>query len=535
MPLTFIDIEKQKSWRIVFFLIVLFGIYFAVILALTASFTHFLPVLSRGILPGVSYMLTILLISVALTSIHFFFTSYNAVSHIKSSLGALKPDRDDEIHKQLMNITDEIRIATGSRKNFECLVIPNLSMNALSAVDLQGNTLIAITEGLLSRIARPQLEAVMAHEAHHILSGDCFETTIASSLFGVPSAVIEKIQRASRGRAFMSPPFILAWLLVKIGYILNLFISREREYRADAGAVRITRNPIALAEVLYMLSRNWNGSGQIGSGLEMLCVVNPDESSLDESEGFIANMLSTHPPVRTRINILLNMTRVSFSELEQKKKLSTVKNSEASPDALYYVLDNKYQWQGPFTLRGIAELPWFSTLTWVSKGGNAVQKASQIEAINSIFRQRISGENSAKSSYMCPLCQHPLFIKPYEKTTVFQCNFCGGILTENEKIPRIIARTSASFSDRIKSLARVTLTNNQSKKILKSSPSKTPFLINCPKCKNKMMRTFYSLAYLIELDKCTYCGITWFDPDELDILQCMIDNKMAGAQPVSCS
>ena len=41
-----------------------------------------------------------------------------------------------------------------------------------------------------------------------------------------------------------------------------------------------------------------------------------------------------------------------------------------------------------------------------------------------------------------------------------------------------------------------------------------------------MMRRFYSLAYLIEIDRCTYCGLTWFDKDELEMLQCVIENKM---------
>ncbi len=50
---------------------------------------------------------------------------------------------------------------------------------------------------------------------------------------------------------------------------------------------------------------------------------------------------------------------------------------------------------------------------------------------------------------------------------------------------------------------------------------------NCPKCKNPMARPFYSLAYRVEIDRCSFCGLTWFDRDELEMLQCMIVNKMA--------
>ena len=51
-------------------------------------------------------------------------------------------------------------------------------------------------------------------------------------------------------------------------------------------------------------------------------------------------------------------------------------------------------------------------------------------------------------------------------------------------------------------------------------------LTSCPKCKNPMLRTFYSLAYLIEIDRCNLCNITWFDADELEMLQCLIENKI---------
>jgi Zn-finger nucleic acid-binding protein len=49
----------------------------------------------------------------------------------------------------------------------------------------------------------------------------------------------------------------------------------------------------------------------------------------------------------------------------------------------------------------------------------------------------------------------------------------------------------------------------------------------CPKCKNPMHRGFYSLNYLVEVDRCSGCGVTWFDRDELEMLQCMIEHRLA--------
>lgn len=534
MPLTFYDIERQKNWRIGIFFVVLIFMYFMVMLFLAVAFSHLFPfaeLLHNGFFPDFRYVLVIMGVSVIAGTIHFFFSAYNAVAYVKKNLTVLRPDPSDEIHKQLINITEEIHLAAGLQKKIECMVIPTLSTNALSAVDLQGNSLIAITEGLLSRISRTQLEAVMAHEAYHILSGDCVESTVAASLFGIPSSIMEKASSAFRGRTFMHPAFIAAWLMIKLGYLLNLFISREREYRADAGAVRITRNPIALAEVLNVISRKWRGSGFIGNGLEMLCIASPANKALDETEGFFADMLSTHPPIRKRISILLDMARSNISELESRGKKAAQKSPSGTSEKVFYALDNNYQWQGPFTAKDIAGLPWFSALTWLSEDGKKIIKATDIQFLNDIFDKRIALEGGTKTAYLCPLCQHRLVARKYEKTEIYQCSFCGGALVDNVKIPRIIARQDREISERIRCMARSILKENQLRQILKNNFEKkhSPF-INCPKCKNRMSRSFYSYGYMIELDRCVICGMTWFDRDELEMLQCMINEQMLTKQ-----
>ncbi len=513
-----------------FFVLIL--LYFVITFAIVLSFYPFLNFLDKETMPGIRYLLTIAVLALIVGSIHFYLSALTAVRYIKDNLGALKPDPEDSIHKQLLNIMREIHVVTGNKIKMECLVIPTLSMNALSAVDLKGNTIIIITEGLLSRISRPQLEAVMAHEAHHILSGDCMESTIAASLFGIPSAALEKMLAVSRGRLFLFPGFIFAWILVKLSYFLNMFISREREYRADAGAVRMTRNPLALAEVLHLLSRNWRGTGFIGRGLEMLCIVGPSVSRLDESEGWFPNLMSTHPPLRKRIKVLLKMAHAGMNELRLKKEPDIRQKKHEASGSLFYALDNKNLWQGPYSLLELAVLPWLSTLTWVSQNGEEIEKASNIPVINTIFKKRLASENTAISAYMCPSCRNHLLKRHYEKTTIYQCKFCGGSLVENAKIPRIIVRKGTKYSDRIRALSRITMKEGQLKNITRKTQKtnrKHITLIHCPRCKRRMSRTFYSMAYLIELDRCSYCGVTWFDYDELEMLQCMIDYKMASA------
>jgi heat shock protein HtpX len=524
MPLTFIDIERQKNWRIWVFFLILILLYFIV----TAVFASlFLPV---SVYASAHFWIFAGLIALFVAGIHFLFSAYDTVNTVIRGLSAQPPDHKDDIHKMLINIMEEIHVVTGNRRKMQCVVIPSLSLNALAAADLKGSAVIGITEGLLSRLTRPQLEAVIAHEAHHILSGDCLEATVAASLFGTYAAALEDLSDTSRGKTFFSPAFLLAGGLLKLSSLIDMFISREREYRADAASVRMTRNPIALAETLHLLSRSWRGAGFIGSGYEMICIVNPQVAELDETEGFWADLLSTHPPIRKRVDILLAMARVSITELDEKAKKKTEDTQKPSQPA-YYAMNPRQQWQGPFNMAELGALPWLSPLTWVTMGDRqAVERAWKEPLINEIFSARLVQEQGVASEFTCPSCHQPLVMESYEGTQIYQCRFCTGTLAENSKLPRIIARTGQSrpCSERMSALARTVVKENQMRyaqqKLMAGSRTKMPFLA-CPKCKNPMYRGFYNLAYLIEIDRCSFCGLTWFDQNELEMLQCLIASE----------
>ncbi len=522
MPLTYIDIEKRKTWRIGIFFLVLLLIYLIAIVAFA------LPFLPRAALVPQRFWVFAFIIALSIAGIHFWFSAYNAVADVIRGLGAQPPDPKDDVHRMLLNIMQEIHVVTGNKRTIQCVVIPSLSLNALAAADLRGNAVIGITEGLLSRLTRPQIEGVIAHEAHHILSEDCLETTVAASLFGILSSFLEKSSRTTCDRSFPQPALFLAWLLLGFANLLNLFISREREYRADSAAVRMTRNPVALAEALYLLLRSWRGAGFIGSGYEMLCIVNPQVTALDESEGFWADLLSTHPPIQKRIDILLNMAHMNITALEANRKATF---TPKLPGPVYYALNPQQQWQGPFILTDLAEQPWLSALTWIRTDNNqTVDRAWKDPLVSALLEGRFE-QNQMPSDFACPSCSLPLITELYEGTQIYQCRFCAGTLIETSKIPRILARTDRDrpCSGRIKALAQTTLNENQLKLARQrfSAPAvKTAIpLFQCPKCKNPMYRGFYSGAYLIDTDRCSSCGFTWFGKDELAMLQCLIETE----------
>ncbi len=530
MPLTFIDIERQKNWRIAVFFLLLLLIYLGVLLLLGSVF------LDAPLSSAPRFLIFTVLASVLAAAVHFWFSAADTVASVLRTLEARPPDADDEVHQVFRNIMDEVHVVTGRRRQIRSAVIPSLSMNALAAADLKGNAVIAVTEGLLSRLTRPQVEAVVCHEAHHILSGDCLETTVAASLFSTLSASLDHLRRFSRNRIFTLPAFLFAWLLLQAGHLLNLFISREREYRADAAAVRMTRNPVALAETFHLLSRSWRGAGFIGSGYEMLCIVNPRSSALDETEGVWADLLSTHPPLRRRMAILLRMARVSVSELDRKAERGAELTASRNGPA-YYAMSPQQEWQGPFSLAELAVLPWLSPLTWVTDAAQRpVERAWKDPDLSALFLLRLRDREPAAGGPGCPACRQPLRSLTYEGTPASQCRFCGGMLVETARIPRIIARTGRErpCSDRVKALARAVLQQHQGLRpdqVHRRTGRAAAPPLACPQCANPMLRGFYSMSHLVEVDRCGHCGLTWFDQNELEMLQCMAALRLTADPP----
>ena len=171
-------------------------------------------------------------------------------------------------------------MATGGRK-IEGMVIPTSAMNAFALMDFEGRSVIGVTEGLLARLTRAQLEAVVGHEAAHIVSGDCLATTVTTSLFALYSGLLkglESVFRATRSSsrrgggvlALLIAVYVLLWISRGMSHLARMFVSRQREYRADAIAARLTRDPLSPAEALYTIAYRWRGAGLAAEELESI-------------------------------------------------------------------------------------------------------------------------------------------------------------------------------------------------------------------------------------------------------------------------
>ncbi len=547
MPYSFTQIEEDKTRTIgfVFFFLILFYFTSFWLIALTAK--NFIlqeyagyrpnPFLSLGLRDSLLILAAALLAGYA----HWSYTTNNLVTKVSSVLKAEPLNKNDTYHQKLQNIIDEVSVATGGRK-IEGMVIPTSAMNAFALMDFEGRAVIGVTEGLLARLTRAQLEAVVGHEAAHIVAGDCLATTVTTSLFSLYSGLLkglESVFRATRSSSrrggggilgLLVAVYVLLWITRGMSHLARMFISRQREYRADAVAVRLTRDPLSLAEALYTIAYRWRGAGLTAEELESIFIVNPAFSAIDEQTGLFSNMFSTHPPIKERLQVLLEM---AHTDLERIRKDVDHKSSRPRTPAPgigpvmsgpQWMVQRNGAWEGPFEATQIPALEGIRPETWVQRlGGTNIRMAYEDPELMNAMNDR----NEKGGSCHCPKCDSPLTPVIYEGVETSQCHFCHGILAGPNDVERIIIRQEVGFPEQITHLAAKISEEEKTWRegVIKRDP-KT--MLTCPKCRpqmGKMLRMFYTAAYRVEIDKCLYCGSIWFDKDELEILQCLIEDQ----------
>ena len=549
MPYVFVEIEKQKNWviKLVFiFLAVLYFLIAEIIWIVTKIFLFsesiFSPIIPKHLFsPGEFLFVSILACVIAI--IHWYCSTQNMINKILDLLAAIEPDTKDSYHQVFKNVVEEVSVATGGTY-IRPYVISSLAMNAFSISDTGGNAVIGVTEGLLARLNRSQLEGVVAHEAAHIASGDSLTTTITCSLFGVYSAMLEKISETlsgnrnrSRSRSdgremvFLVVIYVVVSFAQFINLLLNMFLSRQKESRADAVAVRLVRNPLSLAEALYLISRGWRGVGGISDSLAPLFIMSPEYSSMEENEGFISDLFSTHPPVKSRLSVLLGMAHSDVAGLKDgirpKQRISVqdgVIELEKEPVSRWRIFKDNV-WSGPFPIEELFNLG-LTPNSWVSRlGEDAVKLAMDDSGLIKAFREGLSDKEISQTDN-CPECRQPLGEAIYEGAPLLKCHYCAGFFASESVISRIIIRDDFRFEEAIKESAETAL-KSYPKGMLQGC-FKVKFTLNCPRCNEEMKRGLFSYAYPIEVDRCWKCRYIWLKKSELEIIQCLSDKFAQG-------
>jgi heat shock protein HtpX len=189
-------------------------------------------------------------------------------------------------------------------------IIPSSAANAFATGRNPRHAAVAVTDGIMQLLDERELGAVLAHELSHVKNRDVLIATIAAAVAGIISTIGHIAmffgggsRDSNRGGGLAA----LAWLLVAplIAFLVQLAISRSREYGADASGAALSGDPAALASALARLEQ-----GQVrhpyefaGPATAHLFIVNP----LRGAGANIMNLLSTHPPIEQRIQRLHEM------------------------------------------------------------------------------------------------------------------------------------------------------------------------------------------------------------------------------------
>ena len=188
-------------------------------------------------------------------------------------------------------------------------LIPTDSPNAFATGRDPEHSAVAVTAGILKMLSEDELEGVLAHELGHVRNRDVLLTTIAAVLAGVVTMIAQNGIYFMGSRDEDSPNplvMILAALLAPIAAsLINLAISRSREFEADATGAELCGKPLELADALAKIER--------GAQVVPMTDGNPAYSSLYIANPFPQNwlfkLMSTHPPTQERIFRLQQMAR----------------------------------------------------------------------------------------------------------------------------------------------------------------------------------------------------------------------------------
>ena len=283
--------NKLRSWLLIAFFV-------AFVLGLGFLF---------GELSGYGWLgLTLALIVAALMS----FGSYYFSDQIVLAISGAHPVSHSE-EPYLYNVVEGLSIAAGLPKP-RAYIIESNALNAFATGRNPENSAIAITRGLLKKLNRVELEGVIAHEMSHIANYDIRIATLAAVLVGAVALICEWFLRltfwgSSDDNRRISPllavvAFVLALLAPFFATLIQLALSRQREFLADAEAAKLTRYPEGLASALEKIAQDSTHLPQATLATSHLFIANPFKE-----KSFFYNLFSTHPPIEERIARLRSM------------------------------------------------------------------------------------------------------------------------------------------------------------------------------------------------------------------------------------
>jgi heat shock protein HtpX len=267
---------------------------------------------------GIVALVIAVLISMGLSSLSYF----SGDSLVLSVSGAREVNVNTA--PQLMNVVQELAIAANIPMP-RVYIIGDTAPNAFATGRDPQHASVAITEGLLQKLDREELQGVIGHELSHVRNYDTRFELLVATLVGSIALLADFFLRftfwgnigggrRSRGSGdsgggaivliMLAIGLVLAIIAPLIGGLVQLAVSRQREYLADASSVELTRNPYGLERALAKIAGDREVLEVANRATQHLYFVNP----IKKWEARASGLMQTHPPIVDRINRLRSLT-----------------------------------------------------------------------------------------------------------------------------------------------------------------------------------------------------------------------------------
>ena len=248
-------------------------------------------------------------------------SSYYYSDKIVLSVNKARPATKEEDQK-LVNILDALMVGSGLPNKPRLYVVEDNQPNAFATGRNPENAVICVTTGLLEKLDYYELEGVIAHEMSHIKNYDIRLSCVVSVMVGFIVMIADMFSRmlfwggldrdndsdnSKAGAILMIIGFIFLILSPIFGSLMQLALSRKREFLADATAVEFTRNPDGLISALEKLENDPNQLKTANSATANMYIVNPFKKDTKEGKRKTTNIWSTHPSTQDRIEALRNL------------------------------------------------------------------------------------------------------------------------------------------------------------------------------------------------------------------------------------
>lgn len=231
-------------------------------------------------------------------------------SILLSISGAKQIQKSDD--PVLFDVVEEMAIASGLPMP-QIYIIEDSAPNAFATGRSPKQAQVAVTRGLLDKLDREELQGVIGHEMSHIRNCDILFATLMGVMVGSVALLCDFFMRNFRfssrkndtggSAVFLLLALLLSVLAPLFASIIQMAMSREREYLADAGSAELTRNPLALAKALEKISDDTEPLEVANRATQHLYIINPLRTPREEKP----SLFDTHPSTKDRVNILMEL------------------------------------------------------------------------------------------------------------------------------------------------------------------------------------------------------------------------------------